>query len=65
MEKYRKTCKPFYIFVQETYIKVHVCLYFLHLVLTFILHYIIMVKGPLSFGSLILRPASMNMELPP
>ena len=34
-----------YVFVQETYIKAHILMYFLHLVLTFTPHYIIMVKG--------------------
>ena len=34
-----------YVFVQENYIKAHVLMYFLHLVLTFTPHYIIMVKG--------------------
>ena len=34
-----------YVFVQEKYIKAHVCVCFLHLVLTFTPHYIIMVKG--------------------
>ena len=54
--KYRKTsvieqiCS--YIFVQKNYIKAHVFLYFLYLVLTFTpMHYIIMVKGLLSHAS--------------
>ena len=33
-----------FVFVQENYIKAHVLMYFLHLVLTFTAHYIIMVK---------------------
>ena len=37
-----------YVFVQENHIKAHVLMYLLHLVLTFIPHYIIMVKGLLS-----------------
>ena len=46
--KYMKTCKQAcsYVFIQENYVKAHVLVYFLHLVLTFIPHYIIMVKGP-------------------
>ena len=47
MEKIQENiCKQAcsYVFVQENYIKAHVCLYFLHLVLTFTPHYIIMVK---------------------
>ena len=46
--KYRKTYVNKYVFVHENYIKAHVCLYFLHLVLTFTPHYIIMVKGLFS-----------------
>ena len=44
------TCKQAcsYVFVQENYIKAHVLMYFLHLVLTFTPHYIIMVKGLLE-----------------
>ena len=48
MEKLQENiCKQAcsYVFVQENYIEAHVCLYFLHLVLTFTPHYIIMVKG--------------------
>ena len=48
MEKIQENiCKQAcsYVFVQENYIKAHVLMYFLHLVLTFIPHYIIMVKG--------------------
>ena len=48
MEKIQENiCKQacLYVFVQENYIKAHVCSYFLHLVLTFTPHYIIMVKG--------------------
>ena len=51
MEKIQENiCKQAcsYIFVQENYIKAHVLMYFLHLVLTFTPHYIIMVKGLLS-----------------
>ena len=50
MEKiHENICKQacLYVFVQENYIKAHVLMYFLHLVLTFTPHYIIMVKGPL------------------
>ena len=50
MEKIQENiCKQacLYVFVQENYIKAHVLMYFLHLVLTFTPHYIIMVKGPL------------------
>ena len=52
--KYRKTCKQacLYVFVQENYIKAHVLMYFLHLVLTFTPHYIIMVKGLLRMRPL-------------
>ena len=48
MEKIQENiCKQAcsYVFVQENYIKAHVLMYFLHLVLTFTPHYIIMVKG--------------------
>ena len=48
MEKIQENiCKQacLYVFVQENYIKAHVLMYFLHLVLTFTPHYIIMVKG--------------------
>ena len=48
MEKIQENrCKQecSYVFVHAKYIKAHVCLYFLHLMLTFIPHYIIMVKG--------------------
>ena len=38
----------FVCFGQENHIKAHVCLHFLHLVLTFTPYYIIMVKGPLA-----------------
>ena len=51
MEKIQENiCKQacLYVFVQENYIKAHVLMYFLHLVLTFIPHYIIMVKGLLK-----------------
>ena len=51
MEKIQENrCKQAcsYVFIQENYIKAHVCLYFLHLVLTFTPHYIIMVKGLLG-----------------
>ena len=51
MEKIQENrCKQAcsYVFVQENYIKAHVLMYFLHLVLTFTPHYIIMVKGLLS-----------------
>ena len=47
MEKIQENiCKQAcsYVFVQENYIKAHVLMYFLHLVLTFTPHYIIMVK---------------------
>ena len=49
MEKIQKNMRisMFLRFGQENHIKAHVCLYFLHLVLTFTPHYIIMVKGPL------------------
>ena len=51
MEKIQENiCKQAcYVFLQEHYIKAYVCLYFLHLVLTFTPHYIIMVKGLDSF----------------
>ena len=48
MEKIQENiCKQAcsYVFVQENYIKAHVLMYFLHLMLTFTPHYIIMVKG--------------------
>ena len=48
MEKIQENiCKQacLYVFVQENYIKAHVLMCFLHLVLTFTPHYIIMVKG--------------------
>ena len=48
MEKIQENrCKQAcsYVFIQENDIKAHVCLYFLHLVLTFTPHYIIMVKA--------------------
>ena len=48
MEKiHENTCKQAcsYVFKQENYIKAHVLMYFLQLVLTFTPHYIIMVKG--------------------
>ena len=48
MEKiHENMCKQAYsyVFVQENYIKAHVLMYFLQLVLTFTLHYIIVVKG--------------------
>ena len=51
MEKIQENiCKQAcsYVFVRENYIKAHVLMYFLHLVLTFTPHYIIMVKGLLS-----------------
>ena len=40
-----KTCVNKYVFKQENYIRAHVLMYFLQLVLTFTPHYIIMVKG--------------------
>ena len=51
MEKIQENiCKQAcsYVFVQENYTKAHVLMYFLHLVLTFTPHYIIMVKGLLA-----------------
>ena len=48
MEKiHENTCKQAcaYVFKQENYIKAHVLMYFLQLVLTFTPHYIIMVMG--------------------
>ena len=36
---------PIYVFKQENYIKAHVLMYFLQLVLTFTPHYNIMVNG--------------------
>ena len=54
MEKIQKNiCKQAcsYVFVQENYIKAHVLMYFLHLVLTFTPHYIIMVKAATSLPS--------------
>ena len=51
MEKIQENiCKQAcsYVFVQENYIQAHVVMYFLHLVLTFTPHYIIMVKGLLD-----------------
>ena len=51
MEKIQENiCKQAcsYVFVQENYIKAHVLMYFLHSVLTFTPHYIIMVKGLLE-----------------
>ena len=51
MEKIQENiCKQAcsYVFVQENYIKTRVLMYFLHLVLTFTPHYIIMVKGLLK-----------------
>ena len=48
MEKIQENiCKQAcsYVFVQENYIKAHVLMYFLHLVLTSTPHYIIMIKG--------------------
>ena len=51
MEKIQENrCKQAcsYVFVHAKYIKAHVCLYFLHLMLTFTPHYIIMVKGLLD-----------------
>ena len=35
--------KGYYVFIHENYIKAHVLMYFLQLVLTFIPHYIVMV----------------------
>ena len=37
-----------YVFIQENYIRTHIFMYFLQLVLTFTPHYIIMVKGLLA-----------------
>ena len=54
MEKiHENMCKQAcsYVFIQETYIKAHVLMYFLQLVLTFTPHYIIMVKGLLAVWS--------------
>ena len=44
---YKYMCKQAcsYVFIQETDIKAHVCTYFIQLALTFIPHYIIIVKG--------------------
>ena len=55
MEKIQEDiCKQagLYVFVQENYIKAHVFMYFLHLVLTFTPHYIIMVEGLLRVFNL-------------
>ena len=52
MEKiHENTCKQAcsYVCKQENYIKAHVLMYFLQLVLTFTPHYIIMVKGLLGY----------------
>ena len=54
MEKIQENmCKQAcaYVSVQENYTKAHVCLCFLHLVLTFTPHYIITVKGLLETTS--------------
>ena len=52
MEKIQENrCKQAYsyVFVHAKYIKAHVCMYFLHLMLTFTPHYIIMVaKGSIE-----------------
>ena len=47
---HENTCKQVcsYVFKQANYIKAHVLMYFLQLVLTFTPHYIIMVKGLLG-----------------
>ena len=42
----KQACSYVFIHVQENYVKAHVLVYFLQLVLTFIPHYIIMVKAP-------------------
>ena len=57
MEKIQENiCKQAcsYVFVLENYIKAHVLMYFLHLVLTFTPHYIIMVKGLFGYTTVCL-----------
>ena len=66
MEKiHENMCKQVcsYVFIQENYIEAHVLMYFLHLVLTFTPHYIIMVKGLLNERNHITNLDWMELQL--